>query len=90
MQKVAIVTAADSGIGKACALMLAEKGFDIGITWHSDDSGARETAQQVEARGRQARIIQLDLSHLPDGANAIETLINAFGRVDAWLTMPAQ
>ncbi len=30
--KVAIVTAADSGIGKQCALMLAEQGFDIGIT----------------------------------------------------------
>lgn len=83
IQKVAIVTASDSGIGKACALMLAEKGFDIGITWHSDDSGARDTTQQVEARGRHARTIQLDLSHLPDGAQALETLIDEFGRVDA-------
>ena len=38
--KVAIVTASDSGIGKKCALLLAEQGFDIGITWHSDDEGA--------------------------------------------------
>lgn len=31
MTKVAIVTASDSGIGKACALLLAQNGFDIGI-----------------------------------------------------------
>ncbi len=81
-QKVAIVTAADSGIGKTCALMLAEQGYDVGITWHSDDEGARETAREVEARGRQARTIKLDLSQLPDGANAIAELINQFGRID--------
>lgn len=42
MTKVAIVTASDSGIGKACALLLAQNGFDIGITWHSDERGAQE------------------------------------------------
>jgi len=81
--KVAIVTAADSGIGKQSALMLAERGFDIGITWHSDERGAQETAQKVEAFGRRAEPIQLDLSHLPEGAQAIETLIARFGRIDA-------
>ncbi|VYU73850.1 SDR family oxidoreductase [Metakosakonia massiliensis] len=82
MAKVAIVTASDSGIGKACALLLAQNGFDIGITWHSDEEGAKETAREVEQQGRQARTIQLDLSHLPDGAQAIEKLIAEFGRID--------
>lgn len=36
MAQVAIITASDSGIGKECALLLAQQGFDIGITWHSD------------------------------------------------------
>lgn len=80
---VAVVTAADSGIGKQCALMLAEQGFDIGITWHSDEKGAQETARQVAAFGRRAETIQLDLSQLPDGAQAIRTLISRFGRIDA-------
>ncbi|MDP9568069.1 SDR family oxidoreductase [Kosakonia radicincitans] len=80
---VAVVTAADSGIGKQCALMLAEQGFDIGITWHSDEKGAQETARQVEAFGRRAETIQLDLSQLPEGAQAIQTLISRFGRIDA-------
>lgn len=39
---VAIVTASDSGIGKATAVALARDGFDVGITWHSDESGAAE------------------------------------------------
>ena len=34
MAQVAIITASDSGIGKECALLLAQQGFDIGITWH--------------------------------------------------------
>ena len=80
--RVAIVTASDSGIGKTTALMLADRGFDIGITWHSDEEGAAKTCQEVQARGRRAESVQLDLSHLPQGANAIETLISRFGRLD--------
>ena len=82
-QRVAIVTASDSGIGKTTALMLAERGFDIGVTWHSDEEGAAQTCREVEALGRRAEAIQLDLSHLPEGAKAIETLISRFGRLDA-------
>src|SRR5690606_10905863 len=68
MTKVAIVTASDSGIGKTTALMLAERGFDIGVTWHSDEQGARDTCREVEAQGRRAEAIHLDLSTLPQGA----------------------
>ena len=82
MTKVAIVTASDSGIGKTTALMLAERGFDIGVTWHSDEQGARDTCREVEAQGRRAEAIHLDLSTLPQGAQAIETLIARFGRLD--------
>lgn len=81
--KVVIVTASDSGIGKKCALILAEQGFDVGITWHSDEQGAQETARQVRAIGRRAETVQLDLAHLPDGAAGIDELIARFGRVDA-------
>ncbi|MGS9064426.1 SDR family oxidoreductase, partial [Salmonella enterica subsp. enterica serovar Infantis] len=51
MTKVAIVTASDSGIGKSCALLLAQNGFDIGITWHSDERGAQETAKKAAQFG---------------------------------------
>jgi NAD(P)-dependent dehydrogenase (short-subunit alcohol dehydrogenase family) len=39
----AIVTGSDSGIGKAIAVALARDGFDVGITWHEDEQGARST-----------------------------------------------
>lgn len=81
-QRVAIVTASDSGIGKTTALMLAERGFDIGVTWHSDEEGAQKTCREIEALGRRAEAVQLDLSHLPDGAKALETLIARLGRLD--------
>lgn len=41
MAQVAIITASDSGIGKECALLLAQQGFDIGITWHSEKKGQK-------------------------------------------------
>src|ERR687896_75350 len=43
----AIVTASDSGIGKATAVRLARDGFDVGVTWHSDREGAEGTAREV-------------------------------------------
>ena len=49
---------------------------------HSDEKGALETCREVEARGQRAEAIHLDLSTLPDGAEAIETLIARFGRLD--------
>jgi len=81
--KVVIVTASDSGIGKKCALMLAEQGYDVGITWHSDEKGAEETAREIRGLGRRAETVQLDLSNLPDGAAGIDELISRFGRIDA-------
>lgn len=80
--KVAVVTASDSGIGKQCALFLAKGGYDIGVTWHSDEKGAQGTVKEVEALGRKAIAVQLDLSKLPEGTQALETLIKQFGRID--------
>lgn len=80
--KVAIVTASDSGIGQACAVMLAEQGFDIGITWRSDDKGAQETAKQVRELGRRAEIERLDLADPQQGGESLQTLIAKLGRVD--------
>ena len=55
MSPVAIVTASDSGIGQESAKELAENGFDLGITYRTDEAGAQETLEAVEAAGRGAR-----------------------------------
>jgi NAD(P)-dependent dehydrogenase (short-subunit alcohol dehydrogenase family) len=81
----AIVTASDSGIGKAAAVALAHDGFDVGITWHSDRDGAEGTAQEVRALGRRAEIRRLDLTQLPQAADVVDELAAALGGVDVFV-----
>jgi NAD(P)-dependent dehydrogenase (short-subunit alcohol dehydrogenase family) len=79
---VAIVTASDSGIGQETAKELAENGFDIGITYHEDETGAGETLAAVEGAGRWGEVRQLDLTNLPKAADVIDDLADALGGVD--------
>ena len=79
--RVAIITGSESGIGKACAVALAEAGFDIGITRHRDSAGADETAELVVKAGRRAEVRDLDLTRLPGAADVIDELAEALGGV---------
>jgi len=77
--RTAIVTASDSGIGKATAVTLARAGFDVGITWHHDEAGAQDTAEQVRELGRRAEVRRLDLEQLPEAADVVDELAEALG-----------
>ncbi|MFJ8584481.1 SDR family oxidoreductase [Streptomyces sp. NPDC093595] len=79
---VAVVTGSDSGIGRATAVRLAADGMDIGITWHTDEDGARRTAEEVRAHGRRAAVTHMDLTELPDAADAVDRLAQELGRID--------
>src|SRR3954469_5822658 len=72
--RIAVVTGSDSGIGEAIAVALARAGFDVGVTWRSDDAGAKSTAEKVRTEGRRCEVRRLDLTALPDASGVVDEL----------------
>ena len=68
----AIVTGSDSGIGRATAVALAKSGLNVGITWHSDQEGAENTANEVRNLGQQAVVRRLDTTDVPGASWAVD------------------
>ena len=82
MPRTAIITGADSGIGRATAAVLAERGYDVGITYRSDEQGAHEIADEVRALGACAEVRMLDVRDPLAAARAVEELAQALGGLD--------
>jgi NAD(P)-dependent dehydrogenase (short-subunit alcohol dehydrogenase family) len=78
----AVVTAGDSGIGKATAVELARRGHDVGLTFRSDEDGAQDTAREVHALGRRAEVRHLDLGDAANGPRVVGELAEALGGLD--------
>jgi NAD(P)-dependent dehydrogenase (short-subunit alcohol dehydrogenase family) len=81
----AIVTGSDSGIGRATAVALAKAGLDVGITWHTDQQGAEDTADEVRSLGRKAAVRRLDTSDLAGAGAVIDFLAGELGGVDVFV-----
>jgi len=79
--KVALVTGGAQGIGKAVALMLARHGADVVVADVNLEKAA-ETAKEVEATGRGAMAVNVDVTRLSDVENMVESAIGRFGRID--------
>ncbi|QCQ91212.1 SDR family oxidoreductase [Rhodococcus sp. SGAir0479] len=76
--RLAVVTGADSGMGKATAELLASEGYDVGITFHTDEAGADDTRAAVEQRGQRCYVARQDLTS-PDTADTIDRLAQQLG-----------
>ena len=80
--KAAIITGADSGIGRAVALAFAREGADVLISYLEEHEDAEETRRLVEDAGRKAVVVAGDISE-PEHCRAIvRQAVEAFGRVD--------
>jgi len=69
-----IVTGVGSGIGKATAVVLAERGYDIGMTYGTNADGAARTAEAVKKLGRRAFVQRMQLEEPDSVSQAIGTL----------------
>jgi len=80
--KVAIVTGASRGIGRAIALALAESGADIVVNYAGSEQAAREVAAEIEGLGRKALTIQADVADAGQVDQMVQQAIDAFGKID--------
>jgi len=77
-----LVTGADSGIGRAVAVLFAREGADVAITFHTSDDDARETAEAVRAEGRRALLLQGDVRDDAWCRSAVQQVVQAFGHLE--------
>ncbi len=78
----ALVTGADSGIGRAVAVLFAREGADVAVAFHSSVRDAEETQRCVEAEGRRCLLLQGDVKDSAWCDAAVARTVAEFGRLD--------
>ncbi|GAA2029828.1 SDR family oxidoreductase [Pseudokineococcus marinus] len=80
--KVALVTGADSGIGRAVALAYAREGADVAVSYLDEHDDARETARWVEEAGRRVLLLPGDLADPQHCRDVVTRTVDELGRLD--------
>jgi NAD(P)-dependent dehydrogenase (short-subunit alcohol dehydrogenase family) len=80
--KVALITGADSGIGRAVAIAYAREGADIVISYLNEDEDAAETARWVEDAGRRALVIAGDITSEEHCITLVNRTVSELGGID--------
>jgi enoyl-[acyl-carrier protein] reductase III len=86
---VALVTGASRGIGRACALKLAEAGADVIINYVTSHAAALEAAGLIQAMGRRVAVVKADVSEALDAAEMMDFIDRTFGRLDIMVSNAA-
>lgn len=82
LNKSVLISGADSGIGKAVALLFAREGADVAIIYHTNDKDAEETKNEIEKLGRKAIIFSGDVNNFQFCKVAVNKVISEFGKLD--------
>ncbi|CAI2642928.1 glucose-1-dehydrogenase [Apilactobacillus apinorum] len=83
--KVAVVTGASKGIGKAIALRLAQEHMKLVFNYHSDQNGAQVAVDQIKQNGGDAVAVQADVSKEEDVNKLVKTAEEEFGGLDLFI-----
>jgi 3-oxoacyl-[acyl-carrier protein] reductase len=79
------VSGGSSGIGRAIAVAAARAGADVAISYRLNERGARNVAREIEALGRRARVLRLDLADQTSVNSLAGAMRSAFGGADVWV-----
>jgi NAD(P)-dependent dehydrogenase (short-subunit alcohol dehydrogenase family) len=80
--KIALITGADSGIGRAVAIAFAREGADVALAYLDEHEDAKETARWVEEAGRQCLLLPGDLAQKATCQAIVDQTVEQFGRID--------
>ncbi|WP_409317454.1 SDR family oxidoreductase [Pseudomonas sp. KCJK9016] len=80
--KVALITGADSGIGRAVAIAFAREGADVAVAYLNEHEDAKETARWVEQAGRQCLLLPGDIAQKAHCQTLVDQTVERFGRID--------
>ena len=80
--KVALVTGASRGIGRACAISLGKKGYTVVVNYNSNEAAANEVCDIIKANGSDASAYKADVSDLTQVKTMIRDVAKQYGRID--------
>jgi enoyl-[acyl-carrier protein] reductase III len=80
--KRALVTGAARGIGRACALRLAEAGADVIVNYVTSRAAADDVAHKIQAMGRRTAVVKADVSEQDDIVSLFDFVKDSFGKLD--------
>ena len=81
-ENLALVTGGSRGIGKACALHLAQAGYNVVINYAGNEEAAKQTVSELEALGVKAEAVKFDISNHDEAQEAVAKIIEKYGSID--------